>query len=79
MNHHIRTILLASLTAVAVTFPQAQAAEKALINPPPTAKDWADLAKLPDWSGLMTAFSAACASGSVTAAAVSDASRIVQM
>jgi hypothetical protein len=22
------------------------------INPPPTAKDWADIAKLPDWSGV---------------------------
>ena len=26
--------------------------EKPVINPPPTAKDWADLAKLPDWSGV---------------------------
>jgi hypothetical protein len=25
---------------------------KAIINPPPTAQDWADLAKLPDWSGV---------------------------
>src|SRR5713101_1251586 len=24
----------------------------AIINPPPTAVDWADLAKLPDWSGV---------------------------
>ena len=24
----------------------------AVINPPPTAKDWADIAKLPDWSGV---------------------------
>ena len=23
-----------------------------MINPPPTAQDWADLAKLPDWSGV---------------------------
>jgi len=23
-----------------------------VINPPPTAQDWADLAKLPDWSGV---------------------------
>src|SRR5438874_3044530 len=28
------------------------AKEKPVINPPPTAKDWADLAKLPDWSGV---------------------------
>src|SRR5689334_12149730 len=26
--------------------------EKPVINPPPAAKDWADLAKLPDWSGV---------------------------
>jgi hypothetical protein len=26
--------------------------EKSAIHPPPTAKDWADLAKLPDWSGV---------------------------
>ena len=24
----------------------------AIINPPPTAQDWADIAKLPDWSGV---------------------------
>ena len=52
MSYHLRTILLASLTAVAVAIPSAHAAEKALINPPPTAKDWADLTKLPDWSGV---------------------------
>jgi len=23
-----------------------------VINPPPTAKDWADIAKLPDWTGV---------------------------
>jgi hypothetical protein len=28
------------------------AKEKSAIRPPPTAKDWADLAKLPDWSGV---------------------------
>lgn len=27
-------------------------AEKAVVNPPPTSKDWADIAKLPDWSGV---------------------------
>src|SRR5271157_1401922 len=33
---------------------QADAGKKppTVINPPPTAKDWADLAKLPDWSGV---------------------------
>ena len=28
------------------------AKEKPVINPPPAAQDWADLAKLPDWSGV---------------------------
>ena len=28
------------------------AAEKPIINPPPRPKDWAALAKLPDWSGV---------------------------
>src|SRR5271167_968389 len=39
------------LLAIAVS---AQAAEpqKSVINPPPSAQDWADLAKLPDWSGV---------------------------
>ena len=30
----------------------AQSNSKPIINPPPTAKDWANLAKLPDWSGV---------------------------
>ncbi len=29
----------------------ADGAAAPVLNPPPTAKDWADLAKLPDWSG----------------------------
>jgi hypothetical protein len=29
-----------------------EGAKKTIINPPPTAQDWADLAKLPDWSGV---------------------------
>lgn len=31
---------------------EAGAKVPAIINPPPTAQDWADLAKLPDWSGV---------------------------
>src|SRR5712691_5318876 len=51
MRYRLRAILLAFLTLAA---PCARAAEpaKPVINPPPTAKDWADLAKLPDWSGV---------------------------
>lgn len=32
----------------------AQAAEVSSINAPPTARDWQDIAKLPDWSGVWT-------------------------
>lgn len=39
-----------SLTALA------QPSNKPVINPPPTAKDWANLAKLPDWSGVWNPF-----------------------
>jgi hypothetical protein len=46
--------------AVAAGAVNAEPAQKAaagkkpatVINPPPTARDWADLAKLPDWSGV---------------------------
>jgi hypothetical protein len=45
-----------SLAFLAMTAVAAQAAEpskkQTIINPPPTAQDWADLAKLPDWSGV---------------------------
>jgi hypothetical protein len=36
----------------AVPVAAAEAPFDADINPPPTARDWADLAKLPDWSGV---------------------------
>ena len=39
---------LAMILAFAVT----AHAQKDEINPPPAAKDWADLAKLPDWGGI---------------------------
>jgi hypothetical protein len=54
MKNYLGVILLACLALTGVC---AQAAEpaaakpKPIINPAPTAKDWADLAKLPDWSG----------------------------
>src|SRR2546430_9880001 len=48
MRHGLLMILLALLASSAI----AQDKEKPVINPPPTAKDWADLAKLPDWSGV---------------------------
>jgi hypothetical protein len=52
MSYQLRAILLASLTLAALCVYSAEPAkEKPVINPPPTAKEWADLAKLPDWSG----------------------------
>ena len=45
-----------SLAVLAMTVVCVQAAEpgkkQTIINPPPTAQAWADLAKLPDWSGV---------------------------
>jgi hypothetical protein len=50
MRHALFTIPLASMLAM---LSAAQAADT-VINPPPQAKDWADLGKLPDWSGVWT-------------------------
>jgi len=45
--------LLAFLALATLSVRAAEPAkEKPVINPPPTAKDWAALAKLPDWSGV---------------------------
>ncbi|HVY34843.1 MAG TPA: hypothetical protein VG960_10515 [Caulobacteraceae bacterium] len=54
MNRH-RQWLLGLLVAASLAGPVAAFAAdepSAVINPPPTAKDWADMAKLPDWSGM---------------------------
>lgn len=45
---------LAALAVVAIWDVRAFAAPDEAINPPPTARDWADIAKLPDWSGVWT-------------------------
>jgi hypothetical protein len=49
-------ILIVGLVAIvaAASLSSAQAPKKApsIINPAPTAQDWADLGKLPDWSGV---------------------------
>ena len=56
-------LLFAVLTIVAISPsaaqppqhpPSVRAAPKVptIINPAPTAQDWADIAKLPDWSGV---------------------------
>jgi hypothetical protein len=44
------TLLL--LAALPSNSEEAAPKQKSAIHPPPTAKDWADLAKLPDWSGV---------------------------
>ena len=52
MRDYLRAILMASLAFSTFSiFAAEPAKEKPVINPPPTAKDWADLAKLPDWTG----------------------------
>ena len=49
-----QVILLIALVVFATAVQAAEAPKKApaIINPAPTAQDWADLAKLPDWSGV---------------------------
>src|SRR5207247_9778209 len=47
----LRAILRALLTVCAL-YARAAAPAKPVINPPPTAKDWADLARLTDWSDV---------------------------
>ena len=44
--------LLASLVASSTASAQAPKKPPTVINPPPSAQDWAELAKLPDWSGV---------------------------
>jgi hypothetical protein len=45
-----------SIAVLALSTASLEAAEptkkQTIINPPPSAQDWADLAKLPDWSGV---------------------------
>jgi hypothetical protein len=40
------------LVAPPIVSAQAPKKTPTVINPPPTAQDWADIAKLPDWSGV---------------------------
>src|ERR1700733_12804450 len=44
--------LSASLLPVWVSSRKAPKKPPTVINPPPTAQDWADIGKLPDWSGV---------------------------
>jgi hypothetical protein len=58
MRHRDRGFpFIAFAAAIAAAIPvavPALGAEDAVINSPPQAKDWANLAKLPDWSGVWT-------------------------
>jgi hypothetical protein len=47
-----RCLRATSLVLLGLLSSLALAAEKPDLNPPPTAADWAALAKLPDWSGI---------------------------
>ena len=46
--------LLGALALMLCVLQNVNAAEKLVINPAPTAQQWADIAKLPDWSGVWT-------------------------
>lgn len=53
MRYRFHAMLLAALTLAALPVYSAEPAkEKPVINPPPTSLDWANLGKLPDWSGV---------------------------
>jgi hypothetical protein len=55
MTLSLRILLPASLLfAACLAYAAQPGMTKPDINPPPTGKDWADLAKLPDWSGVWT-------------------------
>jgi hypothetical protein len=52
-NKPLTSMLVASIFAMVAASSAIRAAQTAT-NPPPQAKDWADIAKLPDWSGVWT-------------------------
>ena len=54
MNNRFLAIIFPLLVLSVLCMRPVHAAEKPVINPPPTAKDWTDLGKLPDWSGVWT-------------------------
>src|SRR6202162_1847100 len=45
-------LILPAAARSAEPVPRAAKKPPTVINPPPTAQNWADLAKLPDWSGV---------------------------
>jgi len=48
----VSAAIFAALLAPSIAIAQAPQKAPTVINPPPTAQDWADIAKLPDWSGV---------------------------
>lgn len=52
MNRSLLFLTLALIVGVTGSNLVNAQSTKPIINPPPTAKDWANLAKLPDWSGV---------------------------
>lgn len=53
MKYRLSALLVVWLAAASTgLYAQPAPKAKSVINPPPTAKDWADIAKLPDWSGV---------------------------
>ena len=53
MRYHLGAVALTSLAASLVSWvATSEPAKKPVINPPPSAQEWAELAKLPDWSGV---------------------------
>src|SRR5262245_44747033 len=45
-------VFIFAASVASQTFAQAPKKTPSVINPPPTAQDWAELARLPDWSGV---------------------------
>jgi hypothetical protein len=54
MRHLIRALALIPFTWTVFAAMPAMSGEDVTTNPAPQAKDWADLARLPDWSGVWT-------------------------
>jgi hypothetical protein len=53
MKAYVRAVVFAMLAVAGAWVGAAQPPkEKLEINPPPSPKEWAELAKLPDWSGI---------------------------
>jgi hypothetical protein len=52
MQYRLGVTVLVLLAFAAIAVHAAEPGKGAAVNAPPTSTDWADLAKLPDWSGI---------------------------